>query len=68
MKNLIIFFTIISLMIPSVVSAHPGRTDKNGCHVCRTNCSEWGLSDSEYHCHATKVKTETKHYAKRSAK
>lgn len=33
------------------VKAHPGRTDSNGCHVCRTNCDKWGLSTGEYHCH-----------------
>lgn len=33
-------------------SAHPGNTDANGCHVCRTNCTErWGLEYGEYHCH-----------------
>ena len=33
------------------VVAHPGRTDANGCHTCRTNCAKWGLSQGEYHCH-----------------
>lgn len=32
-------------------SAHPGRTDKNGCHTCRTNCKAWGLKNGQYHCH-----------------
>nr|WP_213586175.1 YHYH domain-containing protein [Paenibacillus sp. J2TS4] len=31
--------------------AHPGRTDKNGGHTCRTNCKQWGLKDGEYHYH-----------------
>lgn len=39
------------LNIPNEVYAHPGRTDANGCHYCRTNCSKWGLKDGEYHCH-----------------
>lgn len=34
-----------------VVYAHPGRTDPNGCHKCRSNCESWGLSYGEYHCH-----------------
>ncbi len=34
--------------------AHPGRTDSYGCHTCRTNCSSWGLSYGEYHCHRAK--------------
>jgi micrococcal nuclease len=35
----------------SPVSAHPGRTDANGGHTCRTNCAKWGLQDGEYHYH-----------------
>jgi hypothetical protein len=35
----------------NVVEAHPGRTDKNGGHTCRTNCEKWGLSYGEYHYH-----------------
>lgn len=32
--------------------AHPGNTDGNGCHTCRTNCSErWGISYGYYHRH-----------------
>jgi len=31
--------------------AHPGNTDRYGCHTCRTNCYKWGLSYGEYHCH-----------------
>ncbi len=33
------------------VSAHPGRTDSNGGHYCRTNCAKWGLANGEYHYH-----------------
>ncbi len=32
-------------------SAHSGRTDASGCHTCRTNCSKYGLSNGQYHCH-----------------
>ena len=39
------------LITPNKVEAHPGRTDANGCHYCRTNCAKWGLSDGQYHCH-----------------
>ena len=48
---------ILSLSVsfgPTVVSAHPGRTDSSGCHTCRTNCPSWGLSYGEYHCHRSK--------------
>lgn len=39
---------------PIIVFAHPGRTDSVGCHTCRTNCLNWGLSYDEYHCHRSK--------------
>ncbi|MFA7477780.1 MAG: DUF4214 domain-containing protein [Acidimicrobiia bacterium] len=32
-------------------AAHPGRTDADGCHTCRTNCASWGLPTGDYHCH-----------------
>lgn len=51
---LIIIFIIIIfiiLILPANVLAHPGRTDKYGCHTCYTNCSSWGLSYGQYHCH-----------------
>lgn len=44
----------VLLFTPLVSSAHPGRTDSSGCHTCRTNCSSWGLSTGEYHCHQSK--------------
>ncbi|PAK41585.1 YHYH domain-containing protein, partial [Priestia megaterium] len=34
-----------------IVSAHPGRTDANGGHYCRTNCEKWGYEYGEYHYH-----------------
>lgn len=48
-KGLILVFSLIS-----VANAHPGNTDKYGCHTCRTNCPKWGLSRGEYHCHNAK--------------
>lgn len=42
---------VIALTISLDVYAHPGRTDSSGCHTCRTNCENWGLSYGEYHCH-----------------
>jgi len=70
---------VISLILPLSVFAHPGRTDTNGCHTCRTNCESWGLKYGEYHCHngnikeivkAAKntVKTEAKTIAKTKSK
>lgn len=53
-KITFILITII-LITPSISFAHPGRTDASGCHTCRTNCSNWGLSTEEYHCHNAKA-------------
>ncbi|MCX6810076.1 MAG: thermonuclease family protein [Candidatus Berkelbacteria bacterium] len=40
------------LFFSTTVYAHPGRTDANGCHTCKTNCTEkYGLQYGEYHCH-----------------
>lgn len=52
---LLIVVVIIALSFgPAVTFAHPGRTDSVGCHTCRTNCPNWGLSYGEYHCHRSK--------------
>ncbi len=47
------FYLLITAIFCSTttVYAHPGRTDSNGCHTCRTNCERWGLSYGQYHCH-----------------
>lgn len=42
---------IVALLMITPISAHPGRTDANGGHYCRTNCAKWGLKDGEYHYH-----------------
>lgn len=47
--------SILIILFPIVVFAHPGRTDSSGCHTCRTNCAKWGLSTGEYHCHRAKA-------------
>jgi hypothetical protein len=52
---LLIVITILSFSFgPTATFAHPGRTDSAGCHTCRTNCPNWGLSYGEYHCHRSK--------------
>ncbi|SIR66192.1 hypothetical protein SAMN05421578_12911 [Paenibacillus macquariensis] len=50
-KNVIfsIFMVILLVTLPAETTAHPGRTDANGGHYCRTNCAKWGLEDGEYH-------------------
>lgn len=50
-KTFIALALLVILLSPMVAAAHPGRTDRNGCHVCRANCGKWGLSYGEYHCH-----------------
>ncbi|MBI2047914.1 MAG: YHYH domain-containing protein [Parcubacteria group bacterium] len=55
--NFILLIVIAALSVsfgPTATFAHPGRTDSSGCHTCRTNCTSWGLSYGEYHCHRSK--------------
>lgn len=61
-KNFLFIFVVcfMFLFIPSKVLAHPGRTDSNGGHTCKTNCSKWGLSDGEYHYHSGNTYTNSK--------
>src|SRR3990167_222657 len=54
-KTFLIISIMIGLFLPVSVFAHPGRTDSSGCHTCRTNCPNWGLSYDEYHCHRAKA-------------
>lgn len=61
----IIFTIIIFVLFAQIIYAHPGRTDSSGCHTCKSNCSSWGLSYGQYHCHGassspTKKKSSTK--------
>jgi competence protein ComEC len=53
MKRLIIsiFLLFVTFMSSGVSIAHPGKTDANGGHTCRTNCEKWGLKQGEYHTH-----------------
>ncbi|MCM3745102.1 YHYH domain-containing protein [Sporosarcina luteola] len=48
-KLSIVLFTLS--LFENVALAHPGRTDGNGGHTCRTNCAKWGLKTGEYHYH-----------------
>lgn len=56
-KNFLLVFLILgfTFSIVNPILAHPGNTDKYGCHTCRTNCAKWGLSQGEYHCHRAKA-------------
>lgn len=50
MKRLAIVMTLVLVLVLDI-SAHPGRTNADGCHYCRTNCEQYGLQQDEYHCH-----------------
>lgn len=52
---------VLLLVMTTPAMAHPGRTDANGGHTCRTNCGKWGLNYGEYHYHngGTSKKTST---------
>lgn len=67
-KILLLFFFSLFVFDYSAVYAHSGRTDASGCHTCRTNCYNWGLSNGEYHCHRAKslpqpLEPVTSHYS-----
>lgn len=48
------------LGVSAPAAAHPGNTDSNGGHTCRTNCTEkWGLQYGQYHYHNGGTKTTT---------
>lgn len=55
MKKVTPILIILILLFPTISFAHPGRTDSSGCHTCKTNCPDWGLDYSEYHCHNAKA-------------
>ncbi len=54
MKLLTITACLSMFLMPAAAFAHPGNTDKYGCHTCKTSCKQWGLKTGEYHCHASK--------------
>ncbi|MDO8557272.1 MAG: YHYH domain-containing protein [Candidatus Jorgensenbacteria bacterium] len=59
--SLLVITIITGFSIGSaIVLAHPGSTDSSGCHTCRTNCPNWGLSYGEYHCHNAKALPQPK--------
>lgn len=42
MKKLVgLCFSVLLVSTAVSVEAHPGRTDSNGGHTCRTNTSKW---------------------------
>lgn len=49
MKRFVIFALLI--LCPSIVAAHPGKTDRSGGHKCWKDCYDWELEYGEYHFH-----------------
>lgn len=52
----ILLFTVLFLglyQLPAL--AHPGNTQSDGCHYCRTNCAKWGEVQGARHCHNAKI-------------
>ncbi|MFD1905021.1 hypothetical protein ACFSQ7_14745 [Paenibacillus rhizoplanae] len=51
LKKKLFFFmvncTTLNFFLPVIAEAHPGRTDTNGGHYCRTNCAKWGAKAGE---------------------
>lgn len=47
----VVLLLVLGVVLAPVTQAHPGNTDKYGCHTCHTNCERYGLRYSEYHCH-----------------
>lgn len=46
------FFLFFAFLAVESVEAHSGRTARDGCHYCRTNCDSWGVAWNQRHCHA----------------
>ena len=42
---------VVFLAVATAGVAHPGRTAKDGCHYCRTNCAKWNVEKDQRHCH-----------------
>ena len=75
MKYILAAIVGVFLFSFTPVYAHPGRTEADGGHYCRTNCAKWGKVEGARHFHSkpspkvSKVgKTTTKSSAKKTAK
>ena len=53
MNRLFVLITVVFLLTggPAEPTAHPGGTDDEGCHHCRSDCQKWGLEADQRHCH-----------------
>ena len=39
------------ILAVTATMGHNGKTAADGCHYCRTNCAQWGVSEDVRHCH-----------------
>lgn len=58
----IYLFAFLLVASPLLVSAHPGNTDSNGGHYCRTNCDKWGVPWNQWHSHGGSSYTPSSNY------
>lgn len=65
-KTLVMFFILINLFVffPIKSFSHPGGTDSDGCHYCRTNCNKWGVAYNQRHCHNGSSSSKKSHKKK----
>lgn len=47
---------IVFVFLVANAFAHPGRTAKDGCHFCKTNCKKWGYTTGTRHGHKKNVR------------
>ena len=45
---------VVVVLMDGAAFSHPGNTDADGCHYCRTNCAKWGEVEGARHCHGQK--------------
>lgn len=66
--KVLIMFILLMTFLPINTEAHPGRTDGNGGHTCKTNCTEkWGMPYGQYHYHNGGKSTTSNSSVKKSS-
>ena len=49
--NINVLLALSLILVVTATMGHNGKTDAYGCHDCRTNCLQWGVSEGVRHCH-----------------
>ncbi len=55
MNNVMVLHLVYLIFFGSDLFAHPGRTSRDGCHVCKTNCLKYGVREGVRHSHDGKT-------------